>query len=247
MEIDEGEKILTIFEMISILQFIIGNESSSYRFRPNGEPLSTDREQIYQNRVKELETLLYDLRIKNDELHVEYHRLLKQTSGKSDARNTLISTSNARLSDKNVERLKSMVRSLLHATQLLSNDRRELYDQLFTALQGNGLTEADIAKRLGKESEIISVYQEIMGNSSNSSDFLLQSDEHSNLDFHRSSKPDTSLFYESSLKYIGPINLVLYTIFMWFLGIIACLLFKQSFSGTEAFYSEIGIGFGSIY
>lgn len=265
IEIDVGEKPLGFPEFVSIIGHMAGYryKSINNKLNSNGDVgnLPVEIQSSFIDKIAALENSLSESRHKYSKLHIEYHKLQKKllealennrvTSIKPKSDAPVLSNTFSY-----VDKLKSMVKSLLLATQLLSNDRRDLYDQLFSALQGNEPSEMDISKRLKKETEIINLYQKIMNNTDFDADLKYQKDEHAHrsldkLEKCKNIKSERSDFMALS-RNLSVINVIICTVFLWFLGIFICLLVAQlySFSGVDFLSYLIGIlsvPRGSIY
>lgn len=115
-----------------------------------------------------------------------------------------------------------MVQSLLHATQVLSRDRRELYNQLFLVLQGDKVSEKDVAKRLSKENELLDIYQEIMEISSleDGSSPLLGKD-------GAISRPASRFWFVTDSFSSSTILFIVYTMAVWTAGIFTCIFASE--------------------
>jgi len=140
-----------------------------------------------------------------------------------------------------------MVKCLLRATEILSNDRLDLYDQLFTALQGNGLTREDMAKRFDKENQIISVYQQIINGQEIDSESSIENAYISNVHCDQRKKSNEIQRFPKSFKHIRSVNFALYSILLWFLGILTGLMLRRFLVALDSWYFELRIPNESIF
>ena len=118
--------------------------------------------------------------------------------------------------------MKSLVQSLLHATQLLSRDRSELYKALFQVLQGGRISNKEIAKRLGLEQELIQVYNDIVVTGS----------------LNPAGREDRTVMSRSY-------PFVFYSLLLWALGILTAIFMHEYITHSDLLFRSPGGG--SIY
>jgi hypothetical protein len=124
--------------------------------------------------------------------------LLRESSPKKAADKVIVAGG-----AKNVEKLKGMVQSLLHTTQLLNKDRSELYSILLQVLQGGQVSQKVFSKRFGLEDELVEVYNKIV-----SASYTGSSGENA----------------EDLAIMSRPYSFVIYTFFVWIFGILMAIL-----------------------
>ncbi len=158
-----------------------------------------------------------------------------------------------------------MVTSLLQATQLLSQDRTDLYNQVFAVIQGGRISNKQIAKKFALEDELMQVYNEIIEGvpdvakdiaSSQSSgiaslqsaaqegDLYTQGHEvglNQSISRHRRRALTQEALGDGGII-LQPLSFVAYTLVIWVLGLCTCLLVNDYIVRSDYVY---GGGSGS--
>lgn len=203
---------VSFVEIVSVLGMLAGRQDSS------------SADSIYRRRVTELERSLAKRDAEYRTLHTRFHEL-QRGAARPEAHPP------NELAASQLARLRGLVSALLKATQLLSRDRSELVEHLSASGGTPGLSSSETARRLGRESELIQVYQQIMERTSEP----------------LPAEPQALVGCRSLLcNRTRPVLFVLYTATVWLLGVASCVLAGE-YIGALAYLYMAAHSIGAVY